>query len=158
MNLSTAKQVSSRDSATAALRKLGVAKIDYDDYIVRRDGTYYVDVKGAEASMTKTAAAKSNPFAGLAKAAPATQKEKMASAAAEVMKEMRAEKKVAAPAAPKADRITVSGTIRTMIKDGKSNQEIWDALGPQGSGLLKDTQRSYPSWYRCELARTQAKA
>ena len=142
MNLSTAKQVSSRDSATTALRKLGVAKIDYDDYIVRRDGVFYVDVKGAEASVAKTTA-KSNLFAGLAKATPVK---------AEATS-VKAEKKAATPAAPKADRVTVSGTIRTMIKDGKSNQEIWDALGSQGSGVLKDSQRSYPSWYRCEIAR-----
>lgn len=51
MNITTAKQCSSRDAATAILRKLGVDKDDYDDYIVKKDGIFYTDVLGAEKVM-----------------------------------------------------------------------------------------------------------
>lgn len=51
MNITTAKQCSSRDAATAILRKLGVDKDDYDDYIVKKDGIFYTDVLGAEKAM-----------------------------------------------------------------------------------------------------------
>lgn len=51
MNITTAKQCTSRDAATATLRKIGVAKQDYDDYICKKDGFFYVDVIGAEKSM-----------------------------------------------------------------------------------------------------------
>lgn len=48
MNITTAKQCTSRDAATATLRKLGVAKQDYDDYICKKGGIFYTDVIGAE--------------------------------------------------------------------------------------------------------------
>lgn len=51
MNITTAKQCSSRDAATAILRKLGIDKEDYDDYIVKKDGIFYTDVLGAEKVM-----------------------------------------------------------------------------------------------------------
>lgn len=149
MNLSTAKQVSSRDSATAALRKLGIVKADYDTFIARRDGVYYVDIDGAKASLETT---KVNPFAALSKAPAAKADEKPAKADKKTAKET--ESKVTG----NTTRISVAATVRSMIYDGMTNQAIWDALGPQGNGTLKDTQRSYPSWYRCEIARKNAKA
>lgn len=51
MNITTAKQCSSRDAATAILRKIGIDKEDYDDYIVKKDGIFYTDVLGAEKVM-----------------------------------------------------------------------------------------------------------
>jgi len=51
MNITTAKQCSTRDAATATLRKIGIAKQDYDDFICKKDGIFYTDVIGAEKAM-----------------------------------------------------------------------------------------------------------
>lgn len=51
MNITTAKKCNSRDAATATLRKIGIAKADYDDYICKKDGIFYVDTIGAEADV-----------------------------------------------------------------------------------------------------------
>jgi len=51
MNITTAKQCSTRDAAIATLRKIGIAKQDYDDFICKKDGIFYTDVIGAEKAM-----------------------------------------------------------------------------------------------------------
>ena len=136
MNMSNATKYTARDSATSALRKIGVVKADYDDFIIKRDGTFYCDIEGAKTfvSKQKTQAPVETPIA----LAPAVKMVK----AAKPAKTEKVEGKV-----------SVSAMIRTAILEGKSNQEIWDSMGPNGSGLIEQKHAHYGSWYRCELRR-----
>jgi hypothetical protein len=131
MNMSNAAKYTARDSATAALRKIGVFKCDYDDFIIKRDGTFYCDIEGAKIFVSKQNA--TAPVIAPIAVAPAP---------------------VVKAAKVKVEgKVSVSNLIRTAILEGKSNQEIWDAMGPNGSGLIEQKHHHYASWYRCELRR-----
>lgn len=52
---------------------------------------------------------------------------------------------------PKPPRVTVAGTIRDLIKGGKTNDEIWSAVKKMFH--LNDTKKHYPGWYRSEAKR-----
>jgi hypothetical protein len=132
MNMSNATKYTARDSATSALRKIGVVKADYDDFIIKRDGTFYCDIEGAKAFVSKQTT-KAPVAAPVVLAAPAP-----------VVKAAKVKTE---------GKVSVSTLIRTAILEGKSNQEIWDAMGPNGSGLIEQKHHHYASWYRCELRR-----
>jgi hypothetical protein len=137
MNMSNATKYTARDSATSALRKIGVTKSDYDDFIVRRDGFFYTDIEGAKKFIAKA------PIEVEIKAPKLPP-----------MQEMFAiPKKAPKTETPAAKKVSTSSQVREMILAGHTNQAVWDALGPNGSGLLKENQKAYPSWYRCELRR-----
>jgi len=51
-------------------------------------------------------------------------------------------------------KITISSLCRSMILDGKTNEEILTALREEfGEERIGPEKRSYPCWYRCELRR-----
>jgi hypothetical protein len=130
MNMSNATKYAARDSATSALRKIGVTKSDYDDFIVRRDGTFYCDIEGAKKFVAKNGAP--------AAAAPAA-----------------TETKAAKPAAVKVEKkqTGTSAIIRAKILAGMTNQQIWDEMSSGKNPVLGANQKHYPAWYRCELRR-----
>ena len=134
MNMSNATKYTARDSATSALRKIGVTKSDYDDFIVRRDGFFYTDIEGAKKFVAKPAVVEiEKPVVE----APVVKAEKPA--------KVKAEKTEA--------KVSVSALIRAMILAGASNQEVWDHFGPSGNGMIGENHKHYGSWYRCELRR-----
>jgi hypothetical protein len=47
----------------------------------------------------------------------------------------------------------VGQLARDLILAGRTNQEIWVALKQRFN--LDDSKKHYPSWYRCQLKRTQ---
>ena len=137
MDMSTATQYNTRDSATSALRKIGIMKSDYNDFIVRRDGIFYTDIEGAKKFVAKNPAlaAKTAPV-------PVAKAEKPAKV---TKAEVAAEKTGA--------KVSVSSLIREAIIAGASNQDVWDKFGPNGLKLIGENHRHYGSWYRCELRR-----
>lgn len=149
MNMSNATKYSARDSATSALRKIGIVKSDYDDFIVRRDGVFYCDIEGAKAFVTKTQVS-----AMKAATAAQTVKEKLESGEIKlnVAKE-RAKAEKAVEEKPTTKNTGISGIIRALILEGKSNADIWALLGPNGNKTLAENRKSYPAWFRCELRR-----
>ena len=148
MNMSNATKYTARDSATSALRKIGVTKADYDDFIIKRDGFFYTDIEGAKKFVEKQV---EKTVAGMTLTqVPAPKLETQAQADGSVKVTAKAEK---AAKAPKTEKVSVSSLIRTAILEGKSNQEIWDTMGPAGSGLIEQKHHHYASWYRCELRR-----
>lgn len=94
----TTKTYSSRDSATALLKKMGVAKIDYNKFIDKANGKYTVKVHlvtEAQAEMTS------------------------------IESRIAAIKKVRSK---KPAKRTVSGACRELILAGRSNDEVWAAV------------------------------
>lgn len=120
-----------RDSATTLLRKLGINARDYSFFIEKMtDGRFACKVAMAEMYLESLKNPKPKVEAPPVKAGRR--------AADPVVKQ------------PKAEGI--SATARAMILDGKTNQEVWEAL--QAKFSLDQTKRHYPTWYRCEMKRT----
>lgn len=138
MNLSTASIYASRDNATAALRKLGITKADYDDFIVVKDGKFYADLDGARKFGAKPAAKEDlkSEEAAAAELKPVTKP---------------VTKKTVAKTTASTKAKSLSATIRDLITAGKTNDQIWSKLS--AAGLLSDRQKHYPGWYRNEMQR-----
>lgn len=143
MNMSTAKKCTSRDAATATLRKLGVIKADYDSFIVKRDGVYYVDVNGAEKHVDKPGFADQLTVAG----AVTPKQAKADKAANQGVTKPRVAKTVV------GDKLeTCSDVARALIRAGKTNQGVWDVISVQFN--LDTKKRGYPSWYRNQMKKS----
>lgn len=113
-----------RDSATTILRKMGIHSRDYNAFIeVMSDGKFACHIARAEMHLESL----KNPKSAAAKPAKKT-------------------------AEPKVKKTGISATARALILDGKSNQEVWEALKQQFN--LDDSKKHYPTWYRCEMKRT----
>jgi hypothetical protein len=51
--------------------------------------------------------------------------------------------------APKTE--SIAGTIKALIADGKSNDEIWSIVQPKFN--MPDGHKHYPQWYRRQVAK-----
>lgn len=49
---------------------------------------------------------------------------------------------------------TVAGTIKRLIAEGKTNEEVWKIVQPKFN--LSDEKRNYPAWYRADMKRKSA--
>ena len=153
-----------RDSATAALKKIGVQKEDYSKFITKHtddDGDLYeVDLVAAKASLDiqeepalERRAVETPPpverRAGMADLVAAQ------SATAEALKETAKTLASIKPAPARRPQRqagrTVSSVARELIVSGKSNDEVWKAL--KNEFKLDDGKKHYPAWYRSEAKR-----
>lgn len=126
----TTKTYTARDSATSALRKLGLQARDYNLFITKVGDKFECKLGAAAAHLESL----KNPK-------PAVTEEPKAKA--------KAAKKTAEPKSKKAG---ISATARELILAGKTNQEVWEVLKQQFN--LDDSKKHYPTWYRCEMKRT----
>jgi hypothetical protein len=120
----TTKTYASRDSATSALRKLGIQACDYDLFITKIDGKFECNL-GAAAEHLESL---KNP-----------------------KPETITEAAVKAAKIEKPRRAGISATARALILAGKTNQEVWAVL--KDSFNLDESKKHYPTWYRCEMKR-----
>lgn len=125
----TTKTYTARDSATSALRKIGIQARDYNLFITKIGDKFECKL-GAAATHLESL---KNPKPVEA-AKPATTK---------------TTKKTTEP---KAKKTGISATARELILSGKTNQEVWEVLKQQFN--LDDSKKHYPTWYRCEMKRT----
>jgi len=146
------KTYGSRDSAVAVLRKMGVPKDKYNDFVTKTaEGKYEVDLDaGGLASPTETALSTETRAAKVAKAAK--QKKPTAKLAKGTRKKApKPEKK-----AKKLEKKEVKGRegslasrIRELILKGKSNAEVYAALESE----LGESKKWFPGWYRADMRR-----
>lgn len=117
------KTYTKRDSATAVLRKMGIDKAEYKNYIkVLADGTFTIVAKDVKKAVPVLVTFEKKPKAARAATVPRA-------------------KGVA----------TVSSTARELILAGKDNKSVFAAL--QAKFNLDDSKKHYPTWYRAELIR-----
>lgn len=122
--------VKTRDGATAILRKLGVKPRDYSFFIEKlADGTLGVQVAKAQMHLEKLAGNAAE--AGMVRP-PKTEAEPKA-----------------AKRGGKNDPSTCSAVARTLIREGKTNEEVWAIISVQFE--LDAKKRGYPAWYRHQL-------
>ena len=134
----TTKTYTARDSATSALRKLGLQARDYNLFITKVGDKFECKLGAAATHLESLKNPKS-----VEAAKPATK-------LAKVAKAVRRDTDPVVEAAPK--KLGISATARELILSGKTNQEVWEALKQQFN--LNDSKRHYPTWYRCEMKRT----
>ena len=134
----TTKTYTARDSATSALRKLGLQARDYNLFITKVGDKFECKLGAAAAHLESL----KNPKPVEAK--PAAAKEP------KVVKAGR--RAVDSVVEIKAKKLGISATARELILSGKTNQEVWEVLKQQFN--LDDSKRHYPTWYRCEMKRT----
>ncbi len=131
----TTKTYTSRDSATSALRKLGLQARDYNLFITKVGDKFECKLGAAAAHLESL----KNPK-------PEVTEEPKA-------KVVKAGRRAADPVVEaKPKKMGISATARELILSGKTNQEVWEALKQQFN--LDDSKKHYPTWYRCEMKRT----
>jgi hypothetical protein len=120
------KHYKRRDSATSVLRKLGIKTRDYNLFInTVEDGVELDDeLAKSHAKQLKVQTGEVKPKEIKPKAQPKT-------------------------TTPTGQ--TCCGVAYELIKQGKTNQEVWEVIQPMFN--LDDKKRHYPSWYRCHLRR-----
>ena len=174
----TTKTFASRDSATSALRKLGIKPADYNQFIAKTtDGKFdcaidsakqFIDRKTpsgdgfvdamAETVQLKDLAKTDHPIAKANKESwPSGKKPKAEKTFGKQLqakiKDIFTEPKAKVQKAPfkSADRRSVSSAARELIVAGKTNEEVWKAL--QKEFDLPDSKKSYAAWYRADCKR-----
>lgn len=123
----TTKTYTSRDSATSALRELGLQARDYNLFITKVEDKFECKLGAAAAHLESL----KNP---------------------KPVVEAPKSKDTKKTTGPKAKKSGISSTARELILAGKTNQEVWEALKQQFN--LDDSKKHYPTWYRCEMKRT----
>ena len=128
----TAKIYTKRDSITAILRKKGVDKSKYNDFIKKVEGGFQL------VEETKPQPKK-----------PKTEATDLVKSLVDNAGKEKPEKKKA-----KKDVVSVSTFIREMILDNKTNAEIFKACQvAYGADRFNEEKSHYPAWYRCEMRR-----
>lgn len=118
------KTYTRRDSATAALRKLGIPKELYGDFIEVIDGAFHVDLARAQVY-----------------------------ASGETVQAPKPAPKKAKPVKKKKPK-SISAVAREAILEGLSNPQVFIRLQAVfGEERINEEHKHYPSWYRCELRR-----
>jgi len=131
----TTKTYTARDSATSALRKIGIQTRDYNLFITKVGDKFECKLGAAAAHLESL----KNP--------------KPVAAAEPKAKVVKAGRRAADPVVEvKPKKMGISATARELILSGKTNQEVWEALKQQFN--LDDSKKHYPTWYRCEMKRT----
>lgn len=123
-----------RDSCTAALKKMGVGKENYNLFIHPIADHFQLDVEGASAFV----AGKWDVLVAIRKAA-------------EEAKAKPAKTKSKTVKADTGKRESVSAACQRLIREGKSNNEVWLIIKAEFN--LDDKKKYYPAWNRSMMAR-----
>ena len=140
----TTKTYTTRDSATSALRKLGLQARDYNLFITKVGDKFECKLGAAAAHLESLKNPKPVAEAKTEDKPVAAKEPKVAKAGrrdTDPVVEVKTTKKAG-----------ISATARELILSGKTNQEVWEVLKQQFN--LDDSKKHYPTWYRCEMKRT----
>jgi len=135
----TVKTYAARDSATSALRKLGLQARDYNLFITKVGDKFECKLGAAAKHLEDLKA-------------PKTKVAKEVAAKVVHVKSGRRGNDPEVDVPVKVTREGISATARALISDGKTNAEVWEVL--QTRFNLDRSKRHYPTWYRCEMKRT----
>jgi len=166
METTTVKTYAKRDSAVSYLRKKGVPKEQYNEFLtLTTDQQYKLDTAEVEHFLATGQTPEDVAANALAKSVDQTSSEKAVDNAKKdpklviippdpgtkkAEKPVVDKKKAGKPAAEvKQPKRTVSSVCRTLIAEGKTNEEVWEAVRLLFD--LPDTKKSYPAWYRADM-------
>jgi hypothetical protein len=140
-----------RDSATALLRKMGVARENYNNFINEVDGQFFLDDERAALSLQVAAhpvvkqkiEAMAKPIVDLV-ATPAEE------ATLPLVRE-NVQRRPAIDRSSSERGATITCVAEQLILQGRTNQEVWEVIQPMFQ--LDTKKKHYPSWYRSRLIR-----
>lgn len=164
--METTKVYAKRDSAVSYLRKKGVPKEQYNEFLtLTTDKQYKLDTAEVEHFLTTGQTPEDVAANAPAKSVDQTISEKAVDKAKKdpklvivppdpgakkaekpVAGKKKAEKPVAEVKQPKR---TVSSVCRTLIAEGKTDEEVWEAVRLLFD--LPDSKKGYPAWYRADM-------
>lgn len=124
-----------RDSATSALRKLGVDKSKYNSYIETKEDGVYVDLESAANDMDEDVVVKKPRARSAAASKPAASVKKTASTKTGRTNKVDPDKKE-----------SMTKFCQRMILDGKTDAEIYEMMIPIYN--CDESKKGYPSWNR----------
>jgi len=143
------KSYTRRDSATAALRKMGVDKSQYDQFIhhsvSETSDTYAFDYDEVLLAL-KTAQTPEDVVEVSeepTKKPPRVAKKNQPS---QKQKAPAAKKSTRPPGRPVASGDSLSAVCRDLLAEGKTNPEIWNIIQPKFA--LDEKKKYYPAWFR----------
>ena len=163
----TTKIYAARDSATSALRKLGIQARDYNFFITKVGDKFECKLGAAAAHLESLKNPKpinreevdlrskimaEDPNSDLDDCSIDDLRE-IAAKLGLTKSTSKSNRAAKAPKTvkPAAETRSISSVARAMILDGKTNQEVWAAIKEQFN--LDDSKKHYPTWYRCEMSR-----
>lgn len=140
MTTDNLKAYAKRDSATSVLRKMGVEKEKYNNFITTDGKNIYLNLSDAEAYLAskmlkeQESATKKSLVNDIQKASAVKSENKNTKKSTKVGKE------------------SVSSVCQQLILAGKTNAEVWAVIKVQFK--LSDDKKYYPNWNRSFLKRT----
>lgn len=137
----TTKFYARRDSATTVLRKAGIPARDYQLYLKKSGDGVELDMSLLNKHLS---ASSPNAFQG----PKTTSKARFSSD--QVFTLPTKQVKAAEPAKKQA-KVTVSSVARELLKQGMSNEQVWEQL--KATFKLDDGKKHYPAWYRAQMKR-----
>ena len=147
------KVFKTRDAATAALRKLGTQKADYNFFIEKGlDGYYHVNMDAAERHLSERAMMAANGVK-VTRTVVVEGEVTVRPSLGKAPKPSHQTGSRAAKAAIKAaaDTDTITSVAIEAILAGYTNAEVFKILKARFG--LDDDKKSYPAWYRGKLRR-----
>jgi len=131
----TTKTYARRDSATATLRKMGIDKTLYKEFIGKSGNKFIVDITAAEKWVEDDRRPK--------KSTEKTVTRRVSGSPKPTVK--------VTERSPRPHSQSAASFIRDMILDGATNLEIFEAC--QEKFGYEKNKRHYPAWYRSEMRR-----
>jgi len=172
--METTKIYAKRDSAVSYLRKKGVPKEHYNEFLtLTTDQQYKIDTAEVEHFLATSQTPEDVAAAKVGEkvqAEPETKSKKDEKLRVIPPAKKTAEEKAAERKAVTADleekaagrrktdptvtvakepKRTVSSVCRTLIAEGKTNEEVWETVRLLFD--LPDSKKSYPAWYRADM-------
>lgn len=143
------REYAQRSTATEILRKLGLKPHDYNTFITKDDetGRFLLAHDAAVAHAEALKKPNGKVVKKLDMDAPVTKDDIDESAALEAARPARPAAKTAA--APAAAKRTVTSVALELIRAGKTNAQVFDALNAEFK--IGDAKKTYPAWYRRHL-------
>ena len=163
--METTRTYVKRDSAVSYLRKKGVPKEQYNEFLtLTTDQQYKLDTAEVEHFLATGVLPEDVAINAPVKSADSPSNEKAAGRAkkdpklvvvppdpdAKKIESTPEKKKAKKPASVvKEPKRTVSSVCRTLIAEGKTNEEVWETVRLLFD--LPDSKKSYPAWYRADM-------
>lgn len=140
------KEFTTRDSATAYLRRNKIQKDLYNNFITKFNDKFVVDTRAVEHFLLGDKSVEQNSKKNIS----TKPKEEIINTPKLIQGSLVADKTIKGGV-----KENVSSVARQLIKDGKTNKEIWAIL--KDKFKLDDSKKHYPAWYRSQAKRNEAK-
>lgn len=140
------REFTKRDSATALLRKNGIQKDLYNNFITKINDKFVVNTKAVDDFLSGNKPAEQEPKNTAIKLS-----KEVVDGALKLVQDSKSLTTDEIVKKVKSEGTTVSSLSRELILAGKTNKEVWVII--KAKFKLEDNKKHYPAWYRSEMKR-----